>query len=338
MRKTWFENAAEKLKSLKLPPHSSGHHLITKVPTCYSNETVGEVLAHLTKDMKHFDSINYVYVLTKNDTLAGVFSLKHLYRADPTEKITKLMVTPVITSQPQVHHKRVARQALKHNLKAIPIVDKKNDFLGVLSSDHIHKVLYQEYRHELLHTAGIMVYQGQTEDTLSSPVIKSFLRRVPWILIGIIGGIIVARIIGVFEAVLETNLVLATFIPLIVYIGSAVGNQTQILFIRDLAFYSKIPFLKYAFKHAIITLLIALTAGLFTSAIIAIFWGEIYLSLVVGVASIVTITSSVFTSMIVPYVFYVTDKDPATGTGPFATILQDVTSTVIYFLVAMAML
>lgn len=338
MSKTWLEKARDRIKALKLPPHSAGHHVITKVPTCYSTETVGEILANLTREMKNFESINYVYVLSKNDNLVGVFSLKNLYRANPTEKISKLMVTPVVTSQPQVNHKRVAKNALKHNLKAIPIVDKKNNFLGVLSADHIHKVLYQEYRHEILHSAGIMVYKGQSEDTLSAPVFSSFLRRIPWILIGVLGGVVVARIIGVFEEVLSTNIILATFIPLITYIGAAVGNQTQVLFIRDLAFYSNLPLLKYATKHTIITLMIALASGLFTAAIISIFWEALYLGFVVGVATLVAISSSVINSMIVPYFFYVNNQDPATGTGPFATILQDVTSTVIYFAIAMWLL
>ncbi|MDH5533468.1 MAG: magnesium transporter [Candidatus Pacebacteria bacterium] len=335
---TWFENAKIKLESLKLPPGVAGHHVTTKVPTCHSNQTIGEVKRELIENIQNFKSINYVYVLSKNDNLVGVFSFSELFKNKDDTKITKVMVTPVIVSQPQVKQNRVAHLALKHNLKSIPIVDKNNLFFGIVASDHIHKILYKEYRQDLLKSVGIVTPHGQTEDTLNSPIITSYLHRVPWILIGILGGIAVSKIIGLFEETLSTNIILASFIPLIVYVSSAVGTQTQTLFIRDLAFHSKLPLLKYVAKHSLITFLMALTSSLLVTGVLSLLLGQAYLGFVIGLAIFVSISSSALIAIAVPYTLILFNQDPANGSGPFATIIQDATSTFIYFMIATLLL
>lgn len=338
MLTSWIENTATKLKALKLPPRSAGHHIITHVPIAESSQTIAQIKERILTHIGQLQSINYVYVLSKNHTLVGVFSFSQLFTSDESLKAREIMVAPVTFSHPQVDQERVAHLALKHNIKSVPIVDKKNIFLGVVPSDHIHSILYNEYREDLYKSVGIMSGSEHTDNVMTSSVFLSFKHRIPWILLGILGGVFVAKVMGLFSQTLESNLILALFIPLIVYISAAVGAQTQTIFIRDLAFNSKLPIFKYALKQAFITLLMALTCGLLVFLIVSLFWQEPFLGLVIGLAVTTACGSSAVIAILVPYLLYLFDQDPANGSGPFATILQDMLSIVIYFSTASLLL
>jgi magnesium transporter len=207
-------------------------------------------------------------------------------------------------------------------------------FLGIIPSDQIHKILYEEHKEDMLKSVGIITYSTAIDDSLDSSVVQAFIRRVPWIMLGTLGGLLLAGIIGVFENTLKDNLVLAAFIPLVVYVSAAVGAQTQILFIRDLALNGKMSILSYALKQMFTTFLIAVTSGIFITVIVAVFWQTYYLGLIIGLAATASIIFSVLIAMLVPYLLNTYKQDPANGSGPFATIIQDAASVVIYFAIA----
>ena len=317
----------------KYSAKSAGRLITNKVPVASIAATVADVEKLLLKDTKNFDTINYVYVTDKDNKLVGVFSIKELFRSPKNTLVKELLPPKIIKARPHTHQERVAYLALKNSLKAIPIIDKDDKFLGVVPSDEILSILDSEAVENLLRFGGIMHY-GVYDNIFNISIFKSLKHRLPWLVVGALGGMLAAIIINNFEEVLSRRLILAAFIPLVVYLAAAVSGQTQAFIIRDLAFESKINFLRYFARQFIIIFLIAiiisalvLVGGLFL-------FGELAVGLVLSLALLIAILSSIFSGLIVPLIFARLNFDPANASGPVATIIQDILSVLVYLSIA----
>jgi len=142
----------------KYSAKSAGRLITNKVPVASIAATVADVEKLLLKDTKNFDTINYVYVTDKDNKLVGVFSIKELFRSPKNTLVKELLPPKIIKARPHTHQERVAYLALKNSLKAIPIIDKDDKFLGVVPSDEILSILDSEAVENLLRFGGIMHY------------------------------------------------------------------------------------------------------------------------------------------------------------------------------------
>jgi len=338
-RKNMSDNVVEQteksLKKVTYPRGSVGKEYTTKVPIASKNQSIMVLKESLNEFASKSDSINYVYVLDENKKLIGVVSIKEILKDEKHQLIEEIMNKDVIFTHVQVGKKRAAHLAIKHGIKALPVLDEKDRFLGVLTSDKLLSILYKEHREDIYRSAGIVSIFG---NILDQGIWYSFISRVPWILIGLFGGIFSAQVIQSFSDVLSGHIILAVFIPLIVYIGNAVGAQTQAFFVRDIAFNPKINVLLYFFKQLITASLIGLSASIVIWLLVTVFWKSSYIGFVIGLSALTAISASTFIAISIPYLFSIFKKDPATGSGPFATILQDLTSITVYFLLASALL
>ncbi len=311
-----------------------GLRIEKKVPTVRGDLALGEVQNQIKRDIQNLDTLNYVYVLDSANKLKGLFSIKDLYRYPQKTKVSRTAKkAALIKVNPGTSQEKAALLALEHNLKAIPVVNRQNQFLGVLSNDSILSILYKEAREDLLHLAGIHPEHVTIDDVLKIPLAKAVEHRISWLLIGLLGGILAANIIGRFEDILSQNLVLAGFIPLIVYMSDAVGTQMEAFAIRDMAG-GPINFKQYFLKQLAIVLIIALLSAIFLGLISQVLYQDSRISTVLSLALIFAVTSSVFTGLFFPYFFSRLRMDPANASGPIATIIQDLLSVVIYFAVA----
>jgi len=312
--------------------------ITTKVPIVSSDQLISDVVDQLHEFAQENESINYIYVVDDEKKLRGVVSIKELLANEKYKLMKEIMSKKLVVSHIRVSKKRVAHLAIKHNIKAVPILDDQEKFIGVLTSDETLLVLYKEYRNEMYRSAGIIPMSGEFDTILEQGIWQAFVSRIPWIIIGLVGGIFAARIIEYFEGTLSTNIILAAFIPLIVYISDAVGTQTQTFFVRDIAFNPKLKIIPYTFMQFITTSLIGLICWALVFGIVGIFWHSIYFGMVIGLATFTAIASSTVIAIFIPYVLNLLKQDPATGSGPFATILQDLLSIFVYFLIATALL
>jgi len=172
------------------------------------------------------------------------------------------------------------------------------------------------------------------DDVLKIPIRRSIAHRLPWLVIGLIGGVFAAKIVEGFEAILSQNLVLAAYIPLIVYMSDAMGTQMEAFAIRDFAIHSHLHFVKYFLRQTIVVTIMGavLSLGLFAFSMIV--NGSTQMAVVLGVSLYAAIITSLFTGLIVPYLFRFVKLDPANASGPIATIIQDIVSVAVYFTVA----
>lgn len=303
-----------------------------KVPICHSNQTIVEVKDYLFEKMSYFDTIDYIYILTKNNTLKGVISIHELFKSQSESLIKDYFVTKIVKAHPDTDPEKIAHLALNHNIKSIPIVNKQNKFLGVVASDTILDILNKESQEDFMHIEGIIPNDIYLQKDIS--IFKNFILRTPWIIVGLLGGLLAARIIGSFENVLEKELMLAAFIPLVAYIANAVGSQTQTLYIRSLAMEQKISMIKYSIKQILISLLIGVACWAVIGLISLVVWKSSVLGIIVGFAVFCSIIVATIFALLIPFLLTKFKKDPAIGSGPFTTIIQDMLSVLIYFLIA----
>lgn len=324
------------MNNKKFPNESAGRKMVVAVPLSYPEERIFNVKKMLFEKMKELETINYIHVVNKEKKLVGVFSIKEIFRRSERTKIKEIMQKEIIKVRPYTDQERVAILALKNNLKSIPVVDKEGKFLGVVPSDIILDILHSENVEDFLKAAGI-----------HSPLRKiskgSFLFlakiRIPWLIFGLLGGIFAARIIGFFEAPLKAHFILAAFIPLIVYVSGAVSVQTQTLFIRSLTLNSQLEIKKYLLREIKTGFLIALVlGGLLSLLSVFLFNSPYFIGIILGVSLFLSILTTILIGVFIPWALQKLKKDPAIGSGPFGTIICDVLSLIIYFLVASLML
>lgn len=312
--------------------------MISNVPTALPEEKIADMRKRLFEKAGEFETINYIYILDRENKLTGVFSLKDVFQKPEETKIEDLMERNVVKVRPSTDQERVAILALKYNLKAIPVVNKENVFLGVVPSDAILEILHTEDVEDILRFAGIVKHNNfSTKIFQASPAVLTKM-RLPWLILGLFGGLLAARVVTFFEASLEEHLVLASFIPLIVYMADAVGTQTETLFIRSLVYRMDIK--KYFLREIKVSLSIALILGGMLT-LISYLWlnfSHPYIGIILGSSLFLTIVTAFFLGLLVPYFFTKLKKDPAIVSGPVGTTIRDILSLLIYFVIATALL
>lgn len=320
----------------KYPPESAGRRMIKNVPTALPEEKILDIRKKLFQKAKSFETLNYIYIINQEKKLVGILSLKDVFQQPEKTEIKDLMAKDIIKTRPYTDQERVAILALKYNLKAIPVVDKKNIFLGVVPSDIILDILHSESFEDILRFAGISQDSiFATKILQASPTVLTKL-RLPWLILGLLGGLLAAQIVSFFEEPLRIHFVLAGFIPLIVYMADAVGTQTETLFIRSLIY--QIDVKKYFFREIKVSFSIALILGILL-ALISFFWFGLFgIGIILGISLFFTIVTAFLLGIFVPYFFQKIKKDPAIVSGPIGTIIRDILSLIIYFSIASILL
>lgn len=168
--------------------------------------------------------------------------------------------------------------------------------------------------------------------------LREIRTRILWLLIGLGLSLGIAQIIRGFEHTLEKNLVLASFIPLIVYMSDAVGTQMEAIIIRELSKKGKFHFIKFLRKQIIIVTVVALVVATIAGIVVRLTYHTEHLGSVIGLSLFGGILSSLVTGSLMPYIFWKLHDDPAEASGPVATVIQDMLSVLIFFLVAQALL
>ncbi len=324
----------ENLKIKKYPLSSAGRLIVTDIPVINENLRIKNIKKILTKEANNFSTINYVYIVNQEKKLTKVISIKELFRFPENILAKNLPSIKIITVSPYTDKEKVAMLALKYSLKAVPVINREKKFLGIVPSDTILQILQDEATENLLRLGGVTLSSPYQHKIFSLPLLTSLKHRLPWLVVGLLGGLLMAGVVGFFENFLAKNIILAAFIPLIIYMSDAVGTQMQSFIIRDLAIDFKLNFLKYLFKQSIVVLLIGLIISLLLYFISFLLYNSFEVSLILGLALFLAILTSLLTGLIFPFIFSRLKLDPADASGPIATIVQDVLSISVYFLIA----
>lgn len=332
------KKAARSNHSNRYPPGTAGSLMTDKVPVARPTDLVERVREPLLAACKDFSSINYIYVVNSHRTLVGVISLRELLCSPADVLVSEVMHPEVVAARPHTEDHQVAALAVQHNLKAIPVVDRRQHFLGVVNSDTVLKILHQVHTEDLLRLGGLQEIDHGELDTTDLPLLQILRMRLPWLVIGLGGGLVAAKTVSLFEETLRQRLTLAMFMPVIVYMANAVGQQTQMLVIRNLAMGRELDKLRCLWREIETGFVLAFACAALLFLVGLVGWGSLGFALVLGWALFMAISVAVAISTGLPLVLDRLGKDPALGSGPFATIIQDVLSLLIYFTVASLLL
>lgn len=310
---------------------SVGSIMTTKIPKCKPSDTFSKVLQYLST--KKWDSIRNVYVVNSKDKLLGFIDMAATVQSNPETKAEKLMRSVKVFLHPNEDQEKAVFLAVKNDVVTIPVVNQAGQLLGSITANNIIDVMHQEHIEDALLTAGIRAKGSQVIKLASERTTLIVISRAPWLIVGLLFGLALGLISSWFEESLQKTVAIAYFIPVVAYIADSVGTQSEAITVRALATI-KLNYWTYLLKELLVGLILGLIIGIlggFGAIIISKSWE---IGLVVGLALFVASTFAAVLASLLPIIFKLFGKDPALGSGPLSTALQDVVSVIIYFLFA----
>lgn len=315
---------------------TAGGRITSRFLSVEEDSDLGSIKKTLLAKAKEFDTVDYIYVVDKR-VLRGVISVKEVLQAPDETKANSIMKRDVISVDQHADQERIVYLALENNLKALPVVDKENRLLGIVTYDAILDIFHHEAREDILKTGGIHHEIHEIEE-ITTPAYKLVRARLPALVLGLIGGLMAAYIVSGFEHVLSSYLALAAFIPVMVYLSDAVGTQSQTLTVRMIALDPKFSVRRYLTREIKVGVALGIIFAvlLFIAAMLG--WGPVHFGLVIGTSMFMSI---VFQSFLAAYLSILLSKfrvDPAVTSGPITTIISDITTLIFYFTIASMLL
>jgi len=291
---------------------------------------VNRCLVELRRQAEDVENIYTIYVVDDLNKLVGLLSLKRLLFADVKTYIRDLYQKKnVISVKTSDSSENVARIMDKYDLVSVPVVDLQHKLVGRITIDDIVDVIKEEADKDFQMASGI---SDKIES--NSSVWHISRARLPWLLVGMLGGIFAANVISKFTGEISDIPTLALFIPLITAMGGNVGVQSSAIVVQALA-KGNIKFENISRKILKETL-VGLLNGAFLASIIygiATFYGNTTLGFVVSISLFVVIVFAGIFGTLIPLILNKYKIDPALATGPFVTTLNDVLGLFIYFTV-----
>jgi magnesium transporter len=259
--------------------------------------------------------------------LVGLARIEDILAAPDGTTVADLMDPdpPVIAAD--MNQKAAAWKAVEHGQSAIAVVDDAGDFVGLVPPWQMLAVLLRENDADVARLGGYLHQADVARSAMLEPVARRFIHRLPWLVIGVVGAMLAAVMLSAFEARLEAEVALAFFIPGIVYIADAVGTQTEAVVVRGLS--ANIHPRGVAVREVLTGALVGMTLAIVTYPMALLLAGP---AIAFTVACSVFAATSVATALAMglPWLLWRLDLDPAFGSGPLATVAQDVLSLLIY--------
>ncbi|OEI80867.1 magnesium transporter [Formosa algae] len=299
------------------------------------NWTVTQCVKEMRAQAEEVTRVHSIYVVDDNHKLIGRLSLKDLLIASPRAHISDVYIPKVDYVYVTEDVEEVANIMQKYDLEAIPVVDKNHILLGRITIDDIVDVIREEAEKDYQLAAGI------TRDVEADDSIWKLTKaRLPWLLIGMFGGLGAASIINSFSGAMGDYIILLSFVPLIQATAGNVGVQSSAIVVQGLANNTMdSSLMRQLFKEFTLGLVNGLAIALIALCVTHFAFGTPYtVSITIGLALIAVIVMAALIGTFIPIILDKRGIDPAVATGPFITTSNDVFGILIYFLIAKAML
>jgi len=323
------EQAGDIVDLLGYDEDTAGGLMAKELIRVNENWGVSTCIREMRKQAEELDEIYYIYVVSDDNVLLGILSLKALLLANASNKIRDIYNAEVRSVQTDTRSEEVARIMEKYDLITLPVTDSIGRLMGRITIDDVVDVIRDEAEKDYQLASGITT-DVETTDSAA----RLSRARLPWLIIGLLGGVVVAAVIGRFEEDIKINPEMAFFIPLIAAMAGNVGIQSSAIIVQGIA--SNSLGLESTYKKLMKELLVALLNGLILAGILFIynFFVSKNLALTFTVSSslfVVIIFAAIFGTMI-PLLLNRMKIDPALATGPFITTMNDIMGLFIYFL------
>ena len=323
-----IDHASDIVDLLSYPENTAGGLMAKELIKVNEKWAVLRCVREMRKQAEEVDKVYTIYVVDDDDVLLGTLSLKKLLLSPEKTFIKNIYNEKVFSVKANSDDEEVANIMEKYDLIVLPVVDDLNRLIGRITIDDVVDVMKEEAIEDYNKASGI------SEQVDASDNILTLTRaRLPWLLIGLIGGIMGAEVIGIFD--IENNIELAFFTPLIAAMGGNVGVQSAAIIVQGLA--SNNLGMDSLAQRLIKELGVALLNGIICSGLIMIITSLIgYPNSISFTVSISLMAVIIFAALFGTFIPLVLDKykiDPALATGPFITTMNDVLGLFIYFMI-----
>lgn len=323
---------------LNYPEDSAGSIMTAEFVDLKQHMSVSDAIARLRTKGKDSRSVYTCYVVSESRRLEGVITLRELLFAPDNELVGQLMNKDVITVRTAQDKEIAAKTMMKYDLITLPVVDTENRLVGIITSDDVMDVIEEEATEDFEKMAAM---QPSEKPYLKTNVFALARKRIGWLLILMISGMITGGILGKFEAAFSTLPLLVTFIPMITDTGGNSGSQSSTLIIRGMAVGEITPrdLPKVLWKELRVSLIvgIVLSAVNYVRLIIT-YPGNEGIALTVALAMLATVVLAKTAGGVLPIAAKLLHADPAIMAAPLITTIVDAVSLVCYFLIAQALL
>ncbi|WP_024876713.1 magnesium transporter [Saccharomonospora piscinae] len=306
-------------------------HATLAVPTARPDEPVDTVLSNLRGH--RFDSAAVVAVC-RDERLVGLASIEQLLGAPPGTAVAAVMDAdpPVVT--PRTTQETAAWTAVHRAEPGLAVVDDDGVFRGLVPPDRLMAVLLAEHDEDLARLGGFLGTASAARAASGERVRRRLWHRLPWLVVGLLGAMLSAGVVGAFEEVLQRQVLLAFFVPAVVYLADAVGTQTETLIVRGLSV--GVPVRRVAVRELVTGVLIGVSLAAAAAALTLWLWGDGQVAVAVGIALMAACSIATVVAMILPWLLSRLGVDPVYGSGPLATVVQDLLSILVYLAAATA--
>jgi magnesium transporter len=313
---------------LKYDPDTAGGLMATELISVNENMTVRNCVEEIRKQAPDVGEFFYVYVIDDQGVLKGVLPLKNLLLANDNQKI-KNIIEDIISVKTDDDCEDVANIMRKYDMVSMPVVDSIGRLKGRITIDDVVDVIKDEADEDY------QIMSGITGDVDSSDsVFKLTKARIPWLLIGMGGGILSSIVVKGFDSDIALHPVMAGFIPMIGAMGGNVAIQSSSIIVQGLA--NNSLGLDSAGKKILKEMLGAMLNGAIVATLAFIynfFANDFALSITVSLSLIAVVLFAAIVGTALPLAFNRLKIDPAVATGPFITTINDIMGMVIYFLI-----
>lgn len=325
-----IEQAGDIADLLSYEEGTAGSLMAKELVSVYAHETVNACIEEIRRQTETVDTMYAVYVVDDKERLIGMLSLKKLVIAHPITRVEEIYDSEIISVKVTETTAEISEIMRKYDLVVLPVVDSLGRLVGRITIDDVVDVIREEAEKDIQRMSGI------SDDVDSTDKIWRLSRaRIPWLLVGMCGGIIGSRIIGNYESQIKIHPEMAFFIPLIGAMGGNVGVQSSAIIVQGLA-NNSVSGERLAPK-LLKELGVGLINGLICSSLIfgynMLISDSFHLAAVVSIALITVIMFASFLGTFVPLTLHRFKINPALATGPFVTTLNDILGITIYFLI-----
>ncbi len=340
-RKAILKHAGPRLRAtldslLESVPESAGAIMTTEFLTLDGRLSVAEAVDTIERVAADVETPYAAYVITEEDHLRGVISLRELLSAPGDDTVEELMRTEPVVAHVDEDQEEVAGKIERYDVLALPVVDDMGRLVGVVTHDDVLDVAAEEATEDFQKAAAIAPLKRAYHD---SAVFHLFQKRIGWLLLLILVNLVSSGIIEAYEATLEQIIALAFFIPLLIDSGGNTGTQSATVMVRALA--TGEVKMRQWFKALGKELFVGLTLGVVMglgSALLGFYRGDWALAVVVGLSMGVIVVTANLIGTLLPFVLTKFNIDPAVASSPLITSIADAAGLFIYFGIATAFL
>lgn len=324
------DHATNIVDLLRYSETSAGGLMAKELVRVNENWTVTGCVSEMRAQAENVTRVHSIYVVDNNEQLKGRLSLKDLLTAPENAPIRDVYIPKVDYVDVHTEGEEVARLMRKYDLEAIPVVDERNRLVGRITIDDIVDFITEEAEKDYQLASGI------SQDVDSEDSILDLTRaRLPWLVLGLAGGVGAAAIMGGFEEMMAEHAVLFLFTPLIAAMAGNVGVQSSAIIVQGIANDDlRGSMANRLLKEVALALLNGIILGILLFGYTILTRGDYVMSAAISVSLVAVIVVAGLIGTFIPIFLHKRGIDPALATGPFITTSNDIFGILIYFLIA----